>query len=96
MIEESYDKCPRCGRSLKGRVLIRFLDQASKEVDFICFSEESWNWIQKTAKKFGLNENQIILLFTELYVESMRIQKIGKKYKMYYNELTKMLNLFYG
>lgn len=96
MLVDGYDKCPSCGRSLKNRVLIRLVDEQSKERDFICFSEESWNWLQKTAREFGLDESQIVHLFVELYIESVRISKLGKKYKIYYDELTKMLNLFHG
>ena len=96
MMVDGYDKCPGCGRSLKDRVLVRLVDEKSKEVDFICFAEDSWNWLQKTAKKFGLNESQTIHLFAELYIESIRILRMGKKYRMYYDELTKMLNLFHG
>lgn len=96
MLIDGYDKCPSCGRSLKNRVLIRLVDEHSKERDFICFSEESWNWLQKTAREFGLDDGQIVHLFVELYLESVRISKLGEKYKIYYDELTKMLNLFHG
>ena len=96
MLINGYDKCPKCGRSLKDRVLIRLIDEKSNEIDFICFSEESWSWLEKTAKTFGLDEGQIIRLFSELYLESIRILRIGKKYNVYYDELTKMLNLFHG
>ena len=96
MLVSGYNKCPSCGRDLKDRVLIRLLDEKAKEIDFICFSEQSWNWLQKTAEKFGLNESQTIHLFAELYIESIRILKIGKKYNVYFDELTKMLNLFHG
>lgn len=96
MLVNGYDRCPRCGRDLKNRVLIRLMDEKSKEIDFICFSEESWSWLQKTASKFGLNEEQAIHLLAELYIESVRIARIGKKYNVYYDEITKMLNLFHG
>ena len=96
MIVDGYDKCPTCGKSLKNRVLVRLVGEKSKEIDFICFSDQSWNWLQKTAKKFGLDERQTVHLFAELYIESIRIQRIGKKYNLYYDELTKMLNLFHG
>ena len=96
MLIDGYDKCPSCGRSLKDRVLIRLVDEQSKERDFICFSEQSWNWLQKTAREFGLDEGKIVHLFVELYLESVRISKLGDKYKIYYNDLTKMLNLFHG
>ena len=96
MLVDGFDKCPRCGRNLKDRVLVRLLDEKSKEIDFICFSEESWSWLQNTAKQFGLDEDQTIRLFAELYVESIRLLKIGKKYHVYYNEITKMLTLFHG
>ena len=96
MIVDGYSKCPGCGQPLKERVLIRLVDEKSKEIDFICFSEDSWGWIQQTAKKFGLDESQTIYLFAELYIESIRIDRIGKKYRIYYDELTKMLNLFHG
>lgn len=96
MLVEGYDKCPSCGRPLKDRVLVRLVDEESKDIDFICFSEESWNWLQETAKKFGLDESQTIRLFAELYLESVRILKMGRKYHIYYGELTKMLNLFHG
>ena len=96
MIVDGYAKCPTCGKSLKNRVLVRLVGGKSKEIDFICFSDQSWNWLQKTAKKFGLDERQTVHLFAELYIESIRIQRIGKKYNLYYDELTKMLNLFHG
>ena len=96
MLVDGYDKCPTCGRSLKSRVLVRLVDENSREVDYICFSEESWNWLQKTSKKFGLDDGQTIKLFTELYLESIRLLMIGRKYHIYYNELIKMLNLFHG
>lgn len=96
MLVDGYDKCPSCGRPLKDRVLIRLVDDQSKERDFICFSEKSWNWLQKTAKDFGLDEAKIVHLFVELYIESVRVSKLGKKYNMHYDELTKMLNLFHG
>ena len=96
MLVDGYDKCPGCGKPLKDRVLIRLVDDKSKEIDFICFSEKSWNWLQNTAKKFGLNEGETIKLFAELYIESIRIHMMGKKYRMYYDELTRMLNLFHG
>lgn len=95
MLVDGYDKCPVCGRPLKDRVLVKLLDK-SKEIDFICFSEESWNWLHKTANKFGLDEREVIKLFAELYIESIRIRRIGSRYHIYYNELTKMLNLFHG
>lgn len=96
MLVDGYDRCPSCGRPLKDRVLVRLVDGQSKARDFICFSEQSWNWLQKTAKEFGLNEDQIVHLFLELYMESVRISKLGEKYNIYYDELTKMLNLFHG
>jgi len=96
MLVDGYDKCPTCGRKLRERVLVRLVDDKSREIDFICFSENSWNWLRGTAMKFGLNEDQIVNLFLDLYIESVRIFKIGKKYHIYYNELTKMLNLFHG
>ena len=96
MIVGGYEKCPGCGQDLKDRILVRLVDEKSKEIDFICFSEHSWNWLQKTAQKFGLDESQTIHLFAELYLESIRINRIGKKYRIYYDELTKMLNLFHG
>jgi len=96
MLVDGYEKCPACGRPLKDRVLVRLVDEKSREIDFICFSEESWNWLQKTAKNFGLDEGQVIRLFAELYLESVRIRMMGRKYHIYYDELTKMLNLFHG
>jgi len=95
MLVDGYENCPSCGRPLKDRVLIRLVDEKSRERDFICFSESSWDWLQKTANKFGLDDKQIITLFVELYLESVRISKLGEKYKIYYDELTKMLNLFH-
>ena len=96
MLVEGYDKCPTCGRPLKDRVLVKLVDEKSREVDYICFSEESWNWIQNTSKKFGLDEGQTIKLFSDLYLESVRLLMIGKKYHLYYQELIKMLGLFHG
>ena len=96
MIVDGYDRCPTCGRSLKNRVLVRLVGEGSRAIDFICFSDQSWNWLQKTAKKFGLDGSMTVHLFAELYIESIRIQRIGKKYHIYYDELTKMLNLFHG
>ncbi len=97
MLVDGYNKCPSCGRPLKDRVLIRLVDeQSEKDRDFICFSEQSWNWLQKTAKDFGLDQDKIVHLFIELYFESVRISKLGKKYNIYPDDLTKMLNLFHG
>jgi hypothetical protein len=96
MLVDGHDKCPTCGRPLGSRVLVRLVDDKSREIDFICFSEESWDWLQRTAEKFGVNEEQLIRLFAELYIESIRIRKMGLKYHVYYNELLKMLNLFHG
>jgi hypothetical protein len=76
--------------------LVRLVGGESKEIDFICFSEKSWEWLQKTAAKIGLDEDQTIKLFTELYLESLRLLIIGKKYHVYYDELTKMLQMFHG
>ena len=78
MLVEGYDKCPSCGRPLKDRVLVRLVDKESKDIDFICFSDKSWSWLQKTAKKFGLDEGQTIRLFNELY-RTIRILKMGEK-----------------
>ena len=96
MLVEGCEKCPSCGRDLKDRVLVRLMNEKSKEIDFICFSEESWNWLQRTTKKFGLDKDQTINLFAELYIESIRILRIGKKHKMNYGDLTKILSLFHG
>lgn len=96
MLVNGYDQCPTCGQPLKNRVLVRLVDDESRELDFICFSEKSWEWLQHTARKFGLDEEQIIRLFAELYIESIRMRKMGRKYHIYYNELVRMLNLFHG
>ncbi len=96
MLVEGYDKCPSCGKPLKDRVLVRLVDEESKDIDFICFSERGWNWLQRAAKKAGLDEDQTIRLFAELYLESIRILKVGKKHHVRYGELTKMLSLFHG
>ncbi len=93
---EGYEKCPSCGKSLKDRVLVRLVDEKSDAIDFICFSEKDWDWMQKTTKKMGLSEEQTTNLFAELYLESIRLLKIGKKHKMRYSELAKMLKLFHG
>lgn len=91
MAVNGFKKCPNCGMSLENRILFEYISDITKEKEYICVSEEVWQGIQESTKKFGLTEKEGFQMSIELSQEYSRIRAIGEKYRIYYDELIEIL-----